>query len=73
MRKNISLTEFIRNELEIINGCQYMNYKYTHWKQVKPISGKNPFDTLLDLFQEFMFLVVVFLLEVIQYIIQLDL
>ena len=29
-----------------------MNYKYTHWKQVKPISGKNPFDTLLDLFQQ---------------------
>lgn len=52
MRKNISLTEFIRNELEIINGYQYMNYKYTHWKQVKPISGKNQFDTLLDLFQQ---------------------
>ena len=29
-----------------------MNYKYTHWKHVKPISGKNPFETLLDLFQQ---------------------
>ena len=42
----------LRNELEFINGCIYMNYKYTHWKHVKPISGKNPFETLLDLFQQ---------------------
>lgn len=42
----------MRNELEFINGCLNMKYKYTHWKQVKPISGKNPFETLLDLFQQ---------------------
>ena len=42
----------MRNELEFINGYLIMKYKYTHWKQVKPVSGKNPFETLLDLFQQ---------------------
>jgi len=29
-----------------------MEYTYTHWKDVALRQGKNPFDTLNDLFQQ---------------------